>query len=131
MGQTRTPIRRLKWATSTSQPSVGSSQIPKHNATRYAWGVIRSFGNAVTERLWSRERTKKLDPRIERTALRKLVLLDAAETLDDLRVPPGNRLEALRGDRDGQHSIRINQQWRICFTWTPAGPEDVEIVDYH
>lgn len=95
------------------------------------WGVIRSFGNAGTERLWSRERTKKLDPRIERTALRKLVLLDAAETLDDLRVPPGNRLEALRGDRDGQHSIRINQQWRICFIWTPAGPEDVEIVDYH
>lgn len=93
--------------------------------------MIRSFGNALTEQLWSRERTKKLDPRIERTALRKLVLLDAAESLDDLRVPPGNRLEALRGDRVGQHSIRINQQWRICFTWTPAGPEDVEIVDYH
>jgi proteic killer suppression protein len=92
--------------------------------------VIRSFGNAATERLWSREHTKTLDPRIERTSLRKLVILDAAETLDDLRVPPGNRLEALRGDRAGQHSIRINQQWRICFTWTPAGPEDVEIVDH-
>lgn len=63
--------------------------------------------------------------------MRKLVTLDAAETLDDLRVPPGNRLEALRGDRAGQHSIRINQQWRICFTWTDAGPIDVEIVDYH
>ena len=85
----------------------------------------------MTERLWSRERTKKLDPRIERTVLRKLVMLDAAETLDDLRVPPGNRLEALRGDRAGQHSIRINQQWRICFTWTSAGPNNVEIVDYH
>ena len=60
-----------------------------------------------------------------------LVMLDAAETLDDLREPPGNRLEALRGDRAGQHSIRINQQWRICFTWTDAGPIDVEIVDYH
>lgn len=107
------------------------SRIHRHNATRYARGVIRSFGNAVTERLWSRERTKKLDPRIERTALRKLVLLDAAETLDDLRVPPRNRLEALRGDRAGQHSIRVNQQSRICFTWTPAGPENVEIVDYH
>lgn len=103
----------------------------RHNATRYALPVIRSFGNTMTERLWSRERTKKLDPRIERTALRKLVIVDAAETLDDLRVPPGNRLEALRGDRTGQHSIRINQQWRICFTWTPAGPENVEIVDYH
>ena len=60
-----------------------------------------------------------------------LVMLDAAETLDDVRVPPGNRLAALRGDRAGQHSIRINQQWRICFTWTDAGPIDVEIVDYH
>jgi proteic killer suppression protein len=58
-------------------------------------------------------------------------MLDAAETLDDLRVPPGNRLEALRGDRAGQHSIRINQQWRVCFTWTDAVPVDVEIVDYH
>ncbi len=93
--------------------------------------VIRPFCNTMTERLCSRERTKKLDPRIERTALRKLVVMDAAETLDDLRVPPGNRLEALRGDRTGRHSIRINQQWRICFTWTPAGPENVEIVDYH
>ena len=93
--------------------------------------VIRSFGNAATEQLWSRESPKKLDPRVERTAQRKLVMLDAAEALDDLRVPPGNRLEALRGDRAGQHSIRINQQWRICFTWTPAGPENVEIVDYH
>lgn len=58
-------------------------------------------------------------------------MLDAAETLDDLSVPPGNRLEALRGDRVGQHRIRINQQWRICFTWSDAGPVDVEIVDYH
>ncbi|MGL5851851.1 MAG: type II toxin-antitoxin system RelE/ParE family toxin [Phycicoccus sp.] len=93
--------------------------------------MIRSFGNAMTEQLWSRERARKLDPRIERTALRKLALVDAADTLDDLRIPPGNRLEALRGNRAGQHSIRINQQWRVCFTWTPAGPENVEIVDYH
>ena len=85
----------------------------------------------MTEQPWSRERSKKLDPRIERTALRKLVLLDASETLDDLRIPPDNRLEALRGDRAGQHSIRINEKWRICFIWTPAGPESVEIVDYH
>jgi proteic killer suppression protein len=111
--------------------SAGRREIDIHNATRYAFGVIRSFGNAMTERLWSRERTKKLDPRIERTALRKLVVLDAAETLDDLRVPPDNRLEALRGDRLGQHSVRVNQQWRICFTWTSAGPEYVEMVDYH
>jgi proteic killer suppression protein len=63
--------------------------------------------------------------------VRKLLILDAAEELQDLTVPPGNRLERLRGDRGGQHSIRINQQWRICFRWTSAGPEDVTIVDYH
>jgi proteic killer suppression protein len=95
--------------------------------------VIRSFRDAMTERLWSRQRTKCIDPRFQRVALRKLVMLDAADLLDDLRIPPGNRLEALKGDRVGQHSIRIriNQQWRICFVWTAAGPEDVEIVDYH
>jgi proteic killer suppression protein len=93
--------------------------------------VIRSFRDATTERLWSRQRTKRFNPQIERVALRKLVMLDAAETLNDLRVPPGNRLEALKGRRAGQHSIRINQQWRVCFAWTTAGPEDVEIVDYH
>jgi toxin HigB-1 len=93
--------------------------------------VIRSFGDAATERLWSRQRSPKLDPRIERVALRKLAMLDAAEVLDDLRVPPGNRLELLRGDRAGQYSIRINQQWRVCFVWSDAGPTDIEIVDYH
>jgi proteic killer suppression protein len=66
-----------------------------------------------------------------RVALRKLTQLNAAVTLDDLTVPPGNRLEALKGNRSGQHSIRINDQWRVCFTWTPAGADDVEIVDYH
>jgi proteic killer suppression protein len=64
-------------------------------------------------------------------ANRKLLILDAAENVNDLRAPPGNRLEQLRGDRSGQHSIRINNQWRICFTWTSAGPADVEITDYH
>lgn len=93
--------------------------------------MIRSFGDRDTERLWQRERVRSYDPRILRTALRKLGHLDAAVDLDDLRSPPGNRLEALRGDRRGQHSIRINDQWRICFTWTDTGPEHVEIVDYH
>jgi proteic killer suppression protein len=93
--------------------------------------VIRSFRDATTERLWSRQRVKGLDPRIQRVALRKLAMLDAAELLEDLRVPPGNRLESLKGDRAGQYSVRINQQWRICFVWTAAGAEDVEIVDYH
>jgi proteic killer suppression protein len=72
-----------------------------------------------------------LDPQIQRTALRKLRQVGSAVTLDDLRLPPGNRLERLKGDRAGQHSIRINDQWRICFVWTDAGPEEVEIVDYH
>ncbi|MFJ2620649.1 type II toxin-antitoxin system RelE/ParE family toxin [Glutamicibacter sp. NPDC087344] len=93
--------------------------------------MIRSFGSRDTERLWRRERVPSLDPRILRAALRKLRQVGSAEALDDLRVPPGNRLEALKGDRAGQHSIRINDQWRICFRWTDAGPEEVEIVDYH
>lgn len=93
--------------------------------------MIRSFGDRETERLWQREPIRSLDPRILRTALRKFVILDAAVALDELRVPPGNRLEALKGDRAGQHSIRINDQWRICFTWTDSGPENVEIFDYH
>jgi proteic killer suppression protein len=93
--------------------------------------VIVSFATRETELLWQRERIRSLDSRIQRVALRKLAMLDAAVVLDDLRIPPGNRLETLRGDRTGQCSIRINDQWRICFVWTTAGPEDVEIVDYH
>ncbi|MDL9935752.1 type II toxin-antitoxin system RelE/ParE family toxin [Gordonia sp. ABSL1-1] len=93
--------------------------------------MIRSFGNKDTERLWRRERVRSLDPRVQTVALRKLRQVGSAVTLDDLRVPPGNRLERLKGDRSGQHSIRINDQWRICFVWTDAGPEEVEIVDYH
>jgi proteic killer suppression protein len=93
--------------------------------------VIRSFGNKDAERLWHRERVPSIDPRIHSTALRKLRQLGSAVTLDDVGVPPGNRLEALKGDLVGQHSIQINDQWRICFVWTDAGAEEVEIVDYH
>jgi proteic killer suppression protein len=93
--------------------------------------VLRSFADKETERVWRRERVRKLDQGTQRAALRKLLILDAAETLDDLRVPPGNRLEKLKGDRAGSYSVRVNQQWRICFSWTDAGPEGVEIVDYH
>jgi proteic killer suppression protein len=93
--------------------------------------MIRSFANRVTERLFQRERVRGLPPSLLRVALRKLVQLDAATVLDDLRVPPGNRLEKLRGDRAGQHSIRINDQWRICFRWRDGDAFDVEIVDYH
>jgi proteic killer suppression protein len=93
--------------------------------------VIRSFRDKDTERLFHREPIRKLLQAIHRVALRKLVQLDAATTLDDLRVPPGNRLEKLAGDRVGQHSIRINDQWRICFRWQQGDAHDVEIVDYH
>ena len=93
--------------------------------------MIRSFRDRATEQLWHRQHVKALDRRIERAALRKLAILDAAASLEDLRSPPGNRLEALKGGRKGQHSIRINDQWRICFVWNDAGVEDVEIVDYH
>ncbi len=104
--------------------------------------MIRSFADRETERVWLRKATPKLDPRIHKAANRKLRILDAATSLDSLRVPPGNRLEALKGDRAnrlealkgdraGQHSIRINKQWRICFVWTEAGPEDLTIEDYH
>lgn len=93
--------------------------------------VLRSFRDKETEAVWQRRRTPELDLPLQRAAWRKLAMLDAAETLSDLRVPPGNRLEKLVGDRAGQYSIRIHQQWRICFRWTNAGPEDVEITDYH
>jgi proteic killer suppression protein len=91
--------------------------------------VIRSFASRQTERLFGDEDVRAFRA-IERIARRKLAVLDAASRLDDLRVPPGNRLEALRGDRMGQHSIRINDQWRVCFRWDD-GAHDVEIVDYH
>jgi proteic killer suppression protein len=93
--------------------------------------VLRSFRDKDTEAIWRRQRSRKLDTTTQRAAWRKLAMLDAAETLGDLRMPPGNRLEKLAGDRTGQHSIRINRRWRICFRWSEAGPAEVEIVDYH
>jgi toxin HigB-1 len=93
--------------------------------------VILSFADSVTEKVWDRIPVKKYGAELQRSALRKMLVLDAAEQLQDLRVPPGNRLELLSGDRAGQHSIRINNQWRMCFRWTDAGPAEVEIVDYH
>lgn len=93
--------------------------------------MIQGIKDSETRKVFERDRLRKLPADIQRVALRKLVMLDAAESLQDLRVPPGNRLEALTGDRQGQHSIRINDQWRICFVWTASGPDSVEIVDYH
>jgi len=93
--------------------------------------MIRSFADRATERFFREGHCLARWRGFEATALRKLDMVDAATGLADLRSPPGNRLESLKGDRAGQHSIRINRQWRVCFRWTPNGPEDVEIVDYH
>jgi proteic killer suppression protein len=97
--------------------------------------VIRSFHDQATEDLFDGRNTKAARKRLPRTlwqvVARKLDALDQAEILDDLRVPPGNRLEGLRGGRSAQHGIRINDQYRICFQWTESGPVDVEVVDYH
>lgn len=93
--------------------------------------MIQGFGDRDTERLFNREPVRRWSPELQRTALRRLLMLDAAERLDDLRVPPGNRLERLRGARADQHSIRINEQWRICFRWDSGDAYDVEVVDCH
>ena len=93
--------------------------------------MIRSFKDRQCEAIAAGRAPKGFPSDIVRAAQRKLFILDNAVTLDDLTTPPGNRLEALKGERRGQHSIRINDQWRLCFRWTEAGPEDVEIVDYH
>ncbi|TFG59710.1 MAG: plasmid maintenance system killer family protein [Deltaproteobacteria bacterium] len=93
--------------------------------------MIRSFRCKETEKLFGRVFSRKLPHDVQRVARRKLEILDAAETLEDLRIPPANRLEKLHGKRAGQHSIRINDQWRLCFTWRETNAHDVEIVDYH
>ena len=93
--------------------------------------MIKSFKDKETEKLFNRYFSKKLPQKLQHLARRKLVMLDAAPELNALRIPPGNRLEALKGDRKGQHSIRINEQWRVCFKWKTGDAYDVEIADYH
>lgn len=93
--------------------------------------MIKSFRCRESEKVFNRRFSRKIPGEIHRMALRRLLLLDAAEALDDLRSPPGNQLERLRGDRKGQYSIRINDQWRICFEWKQGDAYCVEIVDYH
>jgi proteic killer suppression protein len=98
---------------------------------RYYCAVIRSFRNKDTQRLFMREPTHRWSPSVQRAGLRKLLILDAATSLEDLRIPPGNRLEKLSGERSGQYSIRVNNQWRVCFRWERGDVFDTEIVDYH
>jgi proteic killer suppression protein len=93
--------------------------------------VIKSFADKVTRKIYQREFVKKLPAEIQQAGLRKLRMLNNAQSLRDLRSPPGNRLEKLKGDRAGQHSIRINDQWRVCFEWRENDAYDVEITDYH
>ena len=93
--------------------------------------MIKSFRCKNTEKVFLRKFVSKFSSEVQRNAMRKLLLLDAAERLEDLRIPPGNRLEKLTGNREGEHSIRINDQWRICFRWHKGDANDVEIVDYH
>ena len=93
--------------------------------------VIAGFRDADTERLWTTGKSKRLPPQLNRQALKKLYILNAALALENLTVPPGNRLEKLRRDREGQHSIRVNHQYRICFAWRDGNAHDVELVDYH
>ena len=93
--------------------------------------MIRSFADSLTQTVADGSVRKGFPADLVRRAQQLLTLVDAATSIEDLRSPPGNRLEKLTGDRQGQHSIRVNKQWRICFRWTEAGPEDVEITDYH
>ena len=93
--------------------------------------MIASFRDRETEKIWNGEFSRKLPTNIQKAALTKLRLLNAAVRLENMMVPPGNKLEALKGDRRGQHSIRINRQWRICFQWSGDNAHKVEIVDYH
>lgn len=93
--------------------------------------MIQSFADETTRRVWDLERAPRLGADVQWAAHKRLQMLDVARTINDLRVPPGNRLEKLAGDRGGQYSIRVNDQYRICFKWTDAGPVAVQLVDYH
>jgi proteic killer suppression protein len=93
--------------------------------------MIKSFRCKETEKIFLRKNSPRLPSQIQRVAQRKLNILDAADEIEDLRIPPGNRLEKLKGDREGEYSIRINEQWRLCFSWYEGNAFDVEIVDYH
>lgn len=108
-----------------------TSSCRTSNVPRYGPGMIKTFRDSATAKLFERQLVRRWPTNMQKAALRKLRMLDAAESLIDLRVPPGNRLERLRGDREGQLSIRINDQWRLCFRWDAGNAYDVEIVDYH
>jgi proteic killer suppression protein len=105
--------------------------VTLYNASRDAWPVITGFKDRETERIWRGEVSRRLPRDDQEIARRKLRMLNNARTLDDLRIPPANRLELLKGKRKGQHSIRINDQWGLCFVWIDGNADHVEITDYH
>lgn len=115
--------------------TIGSASCPPKlaalNGFRYASSVIRSFRDSETQKIFERSRSRRFSAGVQKLALRKLLVVDAAESLDDLRVPPGNRLQKLKGSREGQHSVRVNDQWRVCFVWKDGDAHGVEVVDYH
>jgi toxin HigB-1 len=117
------------WRNKTQQDYREYLTVDIINALRYARPVIKSFANKLTAEIWKSGNTKGGPP--ASVTRRKLAMLDAATKLEDLRIPPGNRLEKLAGDRHGQHSIRINDQYRICFVWRGNDAFDIEITDYH
>ncbi len=115
-----------------SQSAISSSRgLPDSNAGRYYSSVIRIIADRDTARVWQRLMVRRWSPALQRAAYRKLLMLDAAVSLSDLRASPGNHLEKLAGDRAGCQSIRINDQWRVCFQWKDGDAFKVEIVDYH
>src|SRR3990170_3617356 len=118
-------------ATMAGELRAATAALVTHNVLRYKAAMIASFRDSDTATVWAGRRSRRLSSDIQRGALRKLRLLNNARRLDDLRVPPGNRLEALKGDRLGRYAIRINDQWRICFVWRDNNAHEVEIVDYH
>jgi len=126
-----------RWATRTASqyselyPSQPASRLDNNSALRYYQVMIRSFRDKEAERIFFRQFSRRFPRNLHRAAWRKLAILDAADRLEDLYVPPGNHLEKLSGDRRGQHSIRINDQWRICFRWRDGDAYEVEITDYH
>ncbi len=123
---------RAKSTGTNGPPGPETIAVDDNSGWRYYGAtVIRSFRDDESQMVFLRERSRRLPPDIQRIAQRKLVILDAAESLEDLRAPPGNRLERLLGAREGQHSIRINDQWRICFRWDDGDAYNVEITDYH
>ena len=127
------PVDAWRFLSPGPKPTVTWNLVTfdRINARRYHANMIRSFADKEAEKLFERQTSRRLPTEILRAARRKLEILDAAERLEDLLIPPSNRLEKLSGDRSGQHSIRINKQWRICFRWHESAAHDVEIVDYH